>query len=70
MKSLHRRQQLGLVSDEIEPALRRDFLAFFRNETDFIRHDAQREVDDLGVFPISRLSFVTSVSRKRSISRS
>ena len=40
--------QLGLVRDEIEPALRRHFLAFFRNETDFIRHNAQREVDDLG----------------------
>ena len=48
VESLHRRHQLGLVRDEIESALGRDFLALFRNETDFIRHDTQREVDDLG----------------------
>ena len=36
-----------LMRDEIEPALGRDLLAIFRDETHFIGLDAQREIRDL-----------------------
>src|SRR5205814_3484732 len=37
---------LALCND-IESSFRRHFFTFFRNETDFIRHNAQRNVDNL-----------------------
>ena len=39
--------QLDPICDQVETAFRRYLFAFFRNETDFIGHKFDREIDDL-----------------------
>jgi len=46
MQPLHGRCELARVRDQIEAAFRRDLFAFLRDETDFVGHDAQRDIDN------------------------
>ena len=57
------------MPDEIETAFGRDFLAVSPGRGRLRRAEAEREVDNPGVLPISRLSLVMMLARKRSISR-
>ena len=48
MQTLNRRCEVAPIRDNIEPALRRHFLAFLWNEANIVRTNPDRDVDNLG----------------------